>query len=301
VLDPWRARFVDARGDSHATADLVAEIVALQSEVDDQAMLSQITNYLREAGWALDYGGPSLKRLDTDVFVVQLPPTDVYLIQPQRAQLVANGQLILDARLVGDDLGLVHGVLWDGQVQPTYQLMRRNVEGLWQVVWQPLGQRDWIATDGEIAMAGEGLDRLEVSGRSFGLDVEGNPFSECRRCPQRQFVATWERQGDGYVRRTQLSTDATLDDILWEMTSPTPYSVLYESVRRLRQGEPLDILVAGAGLVSQLREAGLGAPDVRLLAEQESAESVVVVVPEPQRRYRVTVQGGRITAFEAAP
>ncbi len=300
VVDPWRARFIDAAGDSQATANLVAEIVGVQSEVDDAALLSQVTGYLREAGWSLGEPGPSLKRIDTSTFVMQLPPANVYVIQPHRAQVVASGHMVLDARLVGDDLGLVYGVLWDGNVQPAFVLLRRNAEGLWQTLWLPQGQRDWIATDGEIVLAGEGLDLVRVSGSSFGLDEEGGAFGECRACPHRQFVADWERRDDAYVRRSSLPADAPLSAVLWEMTSPTPYGVLYEAVRRLRSGEPLEDL-ADAAVIAQMRTAGLDQAATRLLAEEERADVVRFAVAESAVRYVATVQDGRVTALEAAP
>lgn len=300
VVDPWRARFVEAGGDSQGTANLVAEIVGVQAEVDDPALLAQVTGYLREAGWTLEGAGPSLKRIDASTLVMQLPPANIYVVQPNRAQVVASGHLVLDARQVGDDLGLVYGVVWEGNVQPAFTLLRRNSEGLWQTVWLPQGQRDWIATDGEIVLAGGGLDLLQVSGSSFGMDEEGSAFSECRACPHRQFVAAWERQGDLYVRRSALTADAPLGAVLWEMTSPTPYGVLYEALRRLRAGESLGDL-ADAAVVAQMRAAGLAEAAARLVAEEESADTVRFSVADSARRYVAEIRDGRIIGLVAAP
>jgi hypothetical protein len=299
IVDPWRARFVQALNDTQATADLVAEIVATQSEVDDQALLRQITGYLREAGWQMDVAEPSLKRVAQSTFVVQLPPLGIYVIEPQRAQAVASGHVVLDARLAGDDLGLVTGVLGDGPAQPTYALLRRQADGTWQTLWVPMGQRDWIATDGEIAFAGEGLETLQVSGNSFGLDEgEDAPFVECRDCPHRQMVANWVRQGDQYVRQTQLAADATLADALWEMTQRTPYGVTYECVRRLRLNLPVDELVANASVLTKLRDAGLAASGVRLAPSEELADRVNLAELDGTRRYSVLVQDGRVIHVE---
>jgi hypothetical protein len=299
VVDPWQARFVDAAGDAQATAGLVSEIVAVQSEVDDQALLKQISSYLRDAGWDLTYGGPTLKRLGASTFVMQLPPLGVYVIEPQRAQAVASGHLVLDARLVGDDLGLVYGVLAEGSVQPAYVLLRRQSEGLWQTLWWPQGQRDWIATDGEIMLAGEGLDQLLVSGNSFGLeDAEDTAFSECRACPHRQFAAEWLRQGDEYVRVSALPADAERSAVLWEMTRPTPYGVLYECVRRLRAGLPISEL-ADRAVIQALQSAGLDDASARLIAEDEGLDTVHVGVVGVEARYTAEVRDGRIVRFTA--
>jgi hypothetical protein len=231
--------------------------------------------------------------------VVQLPPLAIYIIEPQRAQVVASGHVVLDARLVGDDLGLVFGVLGDGPVQPTFALLRRQADGTWQTLWLPQGQRDWIATDGEIAFAGEGLDVLQVSGSSFGLDEgEDAAFSECRACPHRQLVADWVRQGDQYVRQTQLPADAPLADALWEMTQRTPYGVVYECIRRLRLDLPVDELVANASVLAKLRDFGLATPGLRLAPTEELADRVNFAELEGTRRYSALVQGGRIIYIE---
>ncbi|NLG28131.1 MAG: hypothetical protein GX557_09480 [Chloroflexi bacterium] len=299
LVDPWQARFVDAAGDAQATAGLVSEIVAVQSEVDDQALLKQIGGYLSDAGWDLAYGGPTLKRLGASTFVMQLPPLGIYVVEPQRAQAVASGHLVLDARLVGDDLGLVYGVLADGSVQPAFVLLRRQPEGLWQTLWWPQGQRDWIATDGEIVLAGEGLERLLVSGNSFGLeDAEDTAFGECRACPHRQFAAEWLRQGDAYVRASELPADAERSAVLWEITRPTPYGVLYECVRRLRAGLPTSEL-ADPAVIQALQSAGLGDGSARLIAEDEGLDAVRVGVAGAEARYTAKVRDGRIVHFAA--
>ena len=298
VVDPWRARFVAAVGDTQATADLVAEIVATQSELDDQALLRQITDYLQQAGWQMD-ASPSLKRVAQSTFVVQLPPFAIYVIEPQSAQQVASGQVVLDARLVDDDLGLVFGVLGDGIAQPAFALLRRQADGTWQTLWTPQGQRDWIATDGEIAFSGEGLETLQVSGTSFGLDEsETSPFSECRACPHRQFVANWVRNGDQYVRETQLAADAALDDVLWEMTQSTPYGVLYECIRRLRQDLAVDDLVANSSVVTKIREDGLASTDLRLAPSEELEDRVSFATLDGTRQFTALVQSGQIIYVE---
>jgi len=259
AIDPWRVRFMNAIEDPDGTAQVVADYVAERDQASGEALSDQVASYLQQAGWQDLQTKPSIVRVSKEISLAQLPPLSIYLLDANEAQLVASGHLILDARLEGDDLGLIFGLKSTGAVQPAYLLLRRQDDGTWRLLWAPHGQRDWIATDGEIRFLDEGLQALQVSGTSFGLDSgDTEVFDECHECPHRHLVATWARDGDRYVRVTDLSEGASLPEVYWEMTQRAPYAIVYESLRRMRQGLPLDDLVAEANVVAaQAGQLGL--------------------------------------------
>jgi len=222
---------------------------------------------------------------------------------------VVSGNLVIEARREGDMLGLIYGVIGAGAVQPAFALLGRADDGTWTPRWSPQGRRDWIATDGEIRFEGEGLGALRVSGTSFGIDLgEEDAFVECHACPHRNLAATWVRDGQSYARQSDLPADATLSAIVWEMTTPEPYAVLYEALRRARAGEDAGDL-ATADALQQAKVLGLLAPEVRLMPEDVAAEPGGATAPgghglvwfgrEGGRRYRATVQAGRLVALAA--
>jgi hypothetical protein len=299
VIDPWRARFLSTVDDPAAMAEVVAQFVAAQDKATDEALSQQVREYLERAGWQLDLAGPSVKRLARGIAVAQLPPLAIHVLEAGHAQLVASGHLILDARLEGDDLGLIFGVIGASSVQPAYVLLCRQGDATWAPLWTPQGHRDWIATDGEIAFAGKGPSTLQVSGSSFGLDVgEDEVFSECHACPHRKLVAKWLRRGDTYVRQTKLKADAPLADILWEMTEREPYAIVYECLRRLRRDLPVDELVSDKSVPSQFKDLGLLGKDVRLIAEEETTHGVLFSEATSQKRFRATVENRRVMHVE---
>ena len=301
ALDPWRARFLGTAGDPAAMAGVVAQFVDAQGAEEDEALSRRVREYLEWAGWSLDPAGPSIRRVAEGLFAAQLPPLSVYVLDSGTAYPVATGQWIVDVRLEGDDLGLIYAMLGADSRQPATVLLRRQraeADG-WQVLWTPEGQRDWIATDGEIRFQGQGLGALQVMGSSFGLDTgEEAPFGECLACVHRRLSATWRRNGDGYVRQTMLPDGAPLAAVYWEMTLRTPYAVVYECLRRMRQGLPAEELIADQHVLAQIQELGLLVRAQRLVPEEETAGGLRFGRADGSVHLLATVQQGRILRVE---
>jgi hypothetical protein len=300
VIDPWQNRFSAARDAPNTLPGLVAQFVAERGSASSEALTQEVQGLLRQAGWKLDLDQPSIKRVAEGVYVAQVPPMGVYILEEGQAQAVGTGHIVLDARLEKDDLGLITGMIGASAVQPAFTLLRRQADGTWGLLWSPQGQREWIATDGEILFAGKGLELLKVAGSSFGLDEERNPFSECHACPHRRLSALWARQGDAYVRQTKLPAGASADEVWWEMTEPSPYAVLYECLRRARQGLPLGDL-AKADVLTQMQTLGLLNKDARFLAEEELPRGVRFSLLGTQQRFLATVEEGKLLRIERMP
>ena len=217
-----------------------------------------------------------------------------------QARSVARGDLLIDARRVDKSLGLIYGVVSATGVQPAFMLLTEGGDGTWTTRWTPQGQRDWIATDGEVAFAGNGLDKLTVTGTSFGLDFAvDSVFAECHACPHRLLHSTWLRDGEGYRRESALPAETSFERALWEMTVPSPYAILHEALRRLAIGTPLDDLLADHSLravLDGLSPVGAGA---RFVPEEETEDSVTFMDARNLARYRATVRDGRLAALEA--
>ncbi len=302
VVDPWRARFASTQADSNALAQTLAQWALEQTGADEQTLASRVQQYLQASGGQKSIGALTLKRISEAVYIAQIPPYALYLLDNGHAQEIGSGNILLDVRLQGQDLGLIYGMAASGPVQPTYSLLRRQADGSWQMVWTPQGRRDWIATDGQIQFAGEGLGTLQVVGTSFGLDFDQDQvFSECQACPHRQLVATWTRQGDTYERQTSLVADAPQGSIYWEMTQRTAYAIVYETLRRARRELSIDDLVADPSLAGQIRDLGLADSTKRFLVEEETAEKVRFQEIESQTHYEATVQGQRLVRIERLP
>lgn len=298
VVDPWRSRFAETAGDPAALADVAAQFVTAQVHTDDQALSKQLSEHLSRAGWDVGPSGARIMRLAEGTFAAQLPPMGIYVLAGETPQQIAVGNVILDARLVGDELGLVFGTIGATAVQPAYALFRHQ-GGLWRPVWMPQGQRDWISTDGAIRFVDDGLNKLSVSGTSFGLDFGDDVvLAECHACPHRHLVATWVREGDIYVRQSELADGASLADILWEMTQPTAYAITHESLARMRAGGNTDHLVASPQVVDQVRQLGLLEQGLRLVPEEETIDTVRFVDVKRNITYAALVQGQRLVRVE---
>ena len=310
VVDPWRVRFSEAVASStskeavpgthnvEAVAGVVAQLVASQIQTDEGELTRQVAHYLQQAGWEAKDGQLEIKRLSEGIFVAQLPPFSMYVLESGLARPIASGHRILDARLAGEDLGIVFGILHADLVQPAFKLLRRQDDGEWRTVWTPQGQRDWIVTDGEIRFDGEGLQKLFVRGSSFGLSLaENEVFSECRKCPHRWLAATWIRDGDLYTRETRLPEDAPLIERLWEMTELRPYAVLYESLRRMRQSLPFEEIATNEA-AGQARALGLLEKDLLLLSEQETPQGARFHDLTGKDRFFATAQDARLIRIE---
>ncbi|NLD72818.1 MAG: hypothetical protein GX649_08890, partial [Chloroflexi bacterium] len=299
-VDPWQARFSSTLGDAQAMANMAAAYVAEHPDVDDALLSEALGVYLSEAGWEPGATVPGVLHLGDGVYAAQLPSLSLYLLSEGQAQQIARSDVLLDGRRDGERIGLIYGVDSATVLQPAYVLLQRQEGGAWATAWTPQGRRDWIATDGEIAFAGEGLAELTVTGSSFGLDYGADSlFAECHECPHRRLQGTWRPTEDGYQRDTALAEDAALDDVLWEMSARTPYAVLHEALRRLVRGGAVDELLADGGLraaLEGLQPAGAGA---RFVPVEEAEESVTFLDARDSARYRAQARDGRLVALEA--
>jgi hypothetical protein len=300
IQDEWGIQFMQGAKEWATVATVVARFVDANSDLDDETLSQQLGDYLALMGDE-NMSPPQVRRLADGIYLAHLPPMSIYLLEGGEAALLADGDRVLDIRFEGDEMGLIFGATGMGPVQPAFVLLRRADAGNWQAVWTPLGQRDWVATDGEIRFMDAGLDTLEVVGTSFGLD-EGidQVFAECQYCIHRRLAATWQRQGDTYVRQTELADDASVYAVYWEMTGRTPYAVLHESLRRLRQGLPADELLSGDQVVRQIRSLELLDAEKLLVAVEETDDTVVFAGVENERRYRAQVKDGRLIKVERA-
>jgi len=298
-IDPWQGRFASTIGDVDAAASMAAAYVAEHPDVDDALLSEALAAYLAGAGWELDAGGPRVLQLGPDVAVAQLPGMTIQILSGGQARRLAQGDTLVEARRVDEFVGVIYGVVNDTRLQPAFILLQKGEDGTWNSVWTPQGQREWIATDGEIAFVGEGLDRLAVQGTSFGLDYAADSlFAECHACVHRQIRATWVRDGATYRRETNLPEGATFEQALWEMTVPSPYAVLHEALRRLRIGEDAADLVASRAVLSALQGLNVEAGDARLVPEVETLDAITVLDTRNQHHYRAVVRESRIVSFE---
>lgn len=299
VIDRWRGRFEDVAGETTAMAQLAAEFVAANADADEESLSRDLGEHLKKTGWSTDKVEPRVKRLAEQMFLAQLPPFSIYLLDSGEAHFVANGHLIIDARLEDDDLGVILGTKGEEFVQPTYVLLHRQEYGTWDPLWTPQGRRDWVATDGEIEFVGSGLERLRVRGSSFGLDVdEEQIFAECHECPHRWLTATWRRTDGAYERESDLPSGASLSEIFWEMTERTPYALLHECLRRLRKELPVDELVATPQAANQIRTLGLLEEETRLVAERETEDGVYFSDVETGRAFHALARDEQLLRVE---
>ncbi|MBC7237214.1 MAG: hypothetical protein H5T69_15335, partial [Chloroflexi bacterium] len=302
TLDPWRPRFLDTAGDAEAMADVAAEFLAAQAPLSEEELSTRLTQYLQDAGWPMDYRGVRVKRVAEGQFVAPLPSFGLYVLSEGRAERVASGNVLIDARREGEELGLIFGILESRGVQPAFILLQARPDGAWAPKWTPQGRRDWVSTDGEIRFVGEGLSKLWVAGTSFGLEYgPERVFAECQECPHRRLRATWVRQGDGYVRETSLPPDAPLHRVYWEMTEPTPYAILFETLWRLRNGLSADDLLAGPQVKQQLQQYGLLDTKLLLIPEEEMANGVRFADAEGKKRFYALAKDNRLVHVQLAP
>ncbi len=298
-IDPWQGRFASTAGDSGAAADMAAAYVAEHPDVDDALLSEALAAYLAGAGWDLGPTGPRVVRLGQDLSVAQLPGMTIQVLSGGQARNVALGDTLVAARRVDKSVGLIYGVVSESGLQPAYMLLTQGEDGAWSPTWTPQGQRDWIVTDGEVAFDGDGLDRLTVSGTSFGLDYAVDSlFAECHTCAHRQIRSTWVRDEQGYHRETSLPADASFEQALWEMTAPGPYAVLHEVLRRLKAGESLDDLLADRGLRGALEALNVADEGARFVPEAQTEDTVTILDTRSQTRFLATVRDGRLTALE---
>lgn len=303
AIDPWAARFAQTIADPEALAAVTAAFVAAHADQPAADLSAALAARVADAGWPADVRAPQVLPIAEGLYVAQLPPQNIYLLEGPRAQQVASGHLVLDARREGDALGLIYGTLEEGAagasgIQPMFLLLGREADGTWAPRWSPQGQRDWIATDGAIRFVGEGVERLHVSGTSLGILLgPADAMVECRTCLRRELAATWRREGEGYARESALRADAALADILWEMTQPSPYAVVHEALRRARAAEDAADVATPQALAS-LEALGLLAEGVRLVPEaMQVEEGIVRLSGDSGTHYVATVRDGQLVAI----
>jgi len=256
--------------------------------MDDGQATAYLSSILTQAGWEFSVAvqGISLKRPASDLAVLKLPPNHIYLFWPGGWQRASVGDIIEDARLVNDELGIIFAHVGASSINPAFTLLRRQPAGGWESLWSPSGQREWICTDGSISFVGEGLSQLRLVGSSFALDSgKDEVFSECHACPHRTMVGTWERLGNEYVRRSSLPPDAPRAERLWEMTDPSPYASLYEFTRRLRFGDQGNArsLATNDAVIEQALEYGLADENMHLQVESVEGQTIRFLAGDPAR------------------
>ncbi|MFQ6000271.1 MAG: hypothetical protein ACE5LG_01220 [Anaerolineae bacterium] len=240
-------------------------------EMSEEEIADELFSLSQEVGVEMGVMGVDLVRVEPTLYLVKfgLHPIVLFWGQggtPFDCYPVTEGDAILDARLVGDELGIIFASIGASSVNPYYLLLRGRETG-WERVWPTeLEPRDdlWVATDGEISFASDDLSLLQVKGSSFLVDYPEEIFFECHACAHRFFSALWERRGDEYVPQVTLPPDAPFYDRLWEITQPSPYASLFEFLRRLRAGdEPGALqLTSDLSVVEEAEALGLDDPAV---------------------------------------
>ncbi len=249
-------------------------------EMSEEEIAEELFSLGEETGVGMWVTGVDLLRVEPTLYLVKfgLYPITLFWGQagtPFDCYPVTEGDVILDARLVGDEMGIIFASIGASTVTPYYLLLRREETG-WERVWPTESEpRDdlWIATDGEISFASDDLSLLQVKGSSFLVDYPEEIFFECHACAHRFFDLLWERQGDEYLPQANLPLDAPYYDRRWEITQPSPYASLFEFLRCLRAGDEAGALelVAEPHVLDQAVALGLDDPVVTYMVEWEPA------------------------------
>lgn len=249
-------------------------------EMSEEEIADELFSLGEEAGVEMWVMGVDLLRVEPTLYLVKfgLYPIALFWGQagtPFDCYPFTEGDAILDARLVGDEMGIIFAIIGASSVNPYYLLLHRVDPG-WERVWPTeLEPRDdlWIATDGEISFASDDLSLLQVKGSSFLVDYPEEIFLECHVCAHRFFDVQWARQGDNYLPQVTLPPNAPYYDRLWEITQPSPYASLFEFLRRLRAGDEAEALelVAEPPVLDQAVALGLDDPAMTYMAGWEPA------------------------------
>ena len=290
VVDLWKRRFLDAAQDPEALVSLIAAYVDQGAERGADVLVDEIAGYMG----ATAEQAPQLAQVGSGTFLLEWA-SSIHLLQAGQTQPISHGHIVA-ARRQNDQVGLILAIDLMGARQQAFMLLQADDAEDWRVAWMPQGLSDWIATDGEITFGGEGLETLAVRGSSFGLDVGDDAvFVECHDCPHRWFTATWRAEGEGYVRETALSANASRYDMLWEMTEPTAYAVTFEALRRMRQDLPLDLVIDNPEVIEQATALGLLDAGMRLSVSDVTEKQVRFGDLEGQFQFVATVRDGRLT------
>lgn len=234
--------------------------------MSEEEIANELFSLGEEAGVGMWVTGVALLRMEPALYLVQFGSYPIALFWgevglPFDYYPVAEGDAILDGRLVGDEMGIIFAYIGASTVTPDFILLRHEEDG-WRKVWpsDPEPWRDlWITADGRVSFAAQDLSFLKMEGSSWGVFLEEDPFFECHACAHRFFDVLWEREGDKYLPQVTLPLDAPYYDRLWEITQPSPYASLFEFLRRLRAGDELGALelVAETSLLDQAVALGL--------------------------------------------
>jgi len=247
-------------------------------EMSEEEIADELLSLGEEAGVEMGVMGVDLLRVEPTLYLVRFGPYPIALFWGQAGTPfdyypVSEGDAISDARLVGDEIGIIFAHIGASTVTPDFILLGREEDG-WREVWpsDPEPWRDlWITADGRVSFTAGDLSLLRMEGSSWGL-LEEDPFFECHACAHRFFDLLWERQGDNYLPQVTLPLDAPYYDRLWEITQPSPYASLFEFLRRLRAGDEAEALelVSDPSVIDQAKALGLQDPTVTYWADWES-------------------------------
>lgn len=245
-------------------------------EMSEEEIADELFSLSQEVGVEMGVMGADLLRAEPTLYLVKfgLYPLALFWGQagtPFDCYSVAEGDAISDARMVGDEMGVIFAHIGASTVTPDFILLRREEDG-WRKAWpsDPEPWRDlWITADGDVSFAAGDLSLLRMEGSSWGVFSEEDPFFECHACAHRFFEVLWERQGDKYVPQVTLPPDAPYYDRLWEITQPNPYASLFEFLRRLRGGDEAGALQLSSdrSVVGEAKALGLDDPAVTYMVE----------------------------------
>jgi len=159
--------------------------------------------------------------------------------------IISGLQQTLDGKR---ELGIVYDASAYGSGSPSSSFVLFRLEGdRWRMVWNP--GPGWRSAHGRVEFPQGDLSQLMVrSDSAFGHDPLSGVLFEANAGPHRQFVDTWVREGDGYVRQSA-------------ETVPSAYATLVEFLYALGTGDDSGAraLVTDASLLDRARSLGLDA------------------------------------------
>ncbi len=147
------------------------------------------------------------------------------------------------------ELGIVYDATAYGSGSPTAHFALLRLEGeTWQIIWDVDGAAAWRGSHGRVEFPKADLSELVVHADSFseGHDELAGVLFEANAGPHRQFVDTWVRDGDAYVRQSA-------------ETVPSVYATLVAFLYALATGDDAEAqaLVTDAALLDRARSRGL--------------------------------------------
>lgn len=158
-------------------------------------------------------------------------------------------RLVEQSRAGRRELGIVYDATAYGSGSPTAHVALLRLEGeAWQIIWDVDQAEGWRGSHGRVEFPNGDLNELVVHADSFseGHDELAGVIFEANAGPHRQFVDTWVRDGDAYVRQSA-------------ETVPSVYATLVAFLYALATGDNAgaQALVTDAALVDRARSLGL--------------------------------------------